>query len=338
MNILENVSLKEYNTFGIDVNATLFASVKNQLELQSVLKDPRFKDPLLIGGGSNVLFVNTVTQPVIHIDIKGIQVIDEDEDTIIISAGAGVKWHQLVMWTLENNYGGIENLALIPGNTGTAPIQNIGAYGVELKDVFYNLVAVSLEDFSTHIFNEKDCEFGYRDSRFKNDWANQYAITSVRLILSKSNYAVDTSYGDIEKSLIQKGIATPTIREVAETVMEIRKKKLPDPKDLGNSGSFFKNPVVPKALVNQLLKKHPDMPYYDFSESFFKVPAGWLIEKSGLKGVRHGNVGMHEKQALVLVNYGQASGAELWEFAQKVQQTVSEKFGIELDPEVNIIQ
>lgn len=338
MTVLENVSLKEFNTFGLDAKASLFTSVNNQLELQKALKDPRFKNPFLIGGGSNLLFVNSISHPVIHINIGGIQIIDENDDSVIVSVGAGVKWHDLVMWALKNNYAGIENLALIPGNTGTAPIQNIGAYGAELKDVFYNLIAVSLEDYSTHIFDENDCEFGYRDSKFKNEWMHQYAITTVRLLLQKNNHFVNTQYGDIEKILAQKNISNPSISDVAEAVMEIRKNKLPDPKVLGNSGSFFKNPIVSKEKIDALLQEHSNLPHYEFSNEFYKIPAGWLIEKSGLKGHREGNVGMHAQQALVLVNYGNATGKELWEFAQKVQYTVQHKFDITLDPEVNIIE
>ncbi|MDG2314966.1 MAG: UDP-N-acetylmuramate dehydrogenase [Flavobacteriaceae bacterium] len=338
MTVLENVSLKEFNTFGVDAKASLFASVKNQLELQEVLKDPRFKNPFLIGGGSNLLFVNSISRPVIHINIGGIKIIDENDDSVIVSAGAGIKWHDLVLWALKNNYGGIENLALIPGNTGTAPIQNIGAYGVELKDVFYNLIAVSIDDCSTHIFDENDCEFGYRDSKFKNEWSHQYVITSVRLMLQKNNHFINTQYGAIEKTLIKKNISNPSIQDVADAVIEIRNNKLPNPKELGNSGSFLKNPIVSKEKTDKLLLEHPNLPHYEFTGNFYKISAGWLIEKSGLKGLREGNVGMHAQQALVLVNYGNATGKELWKFAQKVQQTVAQKFGITLDPEVNIIE
>jgi len=254
MIVQENVSLKPFNTFGVDATATLFVSVSDQEELQEILLDPRFNDPLFIGGGSNMLLVSPITKPVIHLNIQGIQIIKETKDTVLISVGAGVTWHKLVLWSLEKNYGGIENLALIPGNTGTAPIQNIGAYGVEIKDVFHSLTAVSLKDRSTHIFSKEDCEFGYRDSKFKNEWAGKYVITTVRLVLHKTHYQINTSYGDINKELARKNINTPSIKDVAEAVICIRNRKLPDPKVLGNSGSFFKNPIVTKTLSERLVK------------------------------------------------------------------------------------
>lgn len=337
MEVKKNQSLTTYNTLGVKATTPLFVEVTSSLDLQKILKDERFKDAIILGGGSNMLLLNDISKPVLKISIPGIKIIEENEEIAIISAGAGVVWHDLVMWCTANNLGGIENLSLIPGLVGAAPIQNIGAYGVELSDVFYNAIGIGREKGDSKIFEAKDCAFGYRDSIFKNELKDAYVITTVRLVLSKKNHLLNLAYGDIEKTLDELGVSTPTIEDVARAVTLIRRSKLPDPSELGNAGSFFKNPVIASAKLHAFQEKFPDLPSYPINESFVKIPAGWLIEKAGFKGVKKGNVGMHSKQALVLVNYGGATGTELWEYAQQVMKGVFETFGVELEPEVNLI-
>lgn len=337
MEAKKQVSLTQYNTFGVSVNTPLFAEVRSSLELQEVLKDPRFEDALILGGGSNVLLLQDLSRPVIKISIPGIRIMEETEQTAIVSAGAGVVWHDLVMWCIANNLGGIENLSLIPGLVGAAPIQNIGAYGVELSDVFHNAIGIGRKTGDSKIFEAEDCEFGYRDSIFKNELKDEYVITTLRLSLTKTNHQLHLEYGGITQTLDEMGVTNPTIDDVAKAVIRIRSSKLPDPTKLGNAGSFFKNPVVLKDKAAQIAELYPDMPSYSIDNQFTKIPAGWLIEKAGFKGKIFGNVGMHKNQALVLVNYGAATGAELWEHAQRVMDAVLSTFDIELEPEVNLI-
>jgi UDP-N-acetylmuramate dehydrogenase len=307
------------------------------LELQEILKDPRFEDALILGGGSNVLFLQDLSRPVIKISIPGIRIMEETEQTAVVSAGAGVVWHDLVMWCIVNNLGGIENLSLIPGLVGAAPIQNIGAYGVELSDVFYNAIGIGRKTGDSKIFEAEDCEFGYRDSVFKNELKEKYVITTLRLSLTKTNHKLHLEYGGIKETLVKMGITKPTIDDVAKAVIRIRSSKLPNPTKLGNAGSFFKNPIVLKDKAARLSEIYPDMPAYSMDNQFTKIPAGWLIEQAGFRGEIFGNVGMHKNQALVLVNYGSATGAELWEHAQRVMDTVLSIFDIDLEPEVNLI-
>ncbi|UII80563.1 UDP-N-acetylmuramate dehydrogenase [Flagellimonas sp. CMM7] len=338
MNIQENISLKSYNTFGIDVKARFFIEINGLAQLQKVLELEAYPKKFIISGGSNMLLTKDIDALVMHINLKGITVVEEDEDEVVVKAMAGENWHELVLWSLDNGYGGLENLSLIPGNTGTAPIQNIGAYGVELKDVFVSCSAMEIESGNLIAFDAKDCEFGYRDSIFKNDAKDKYIITSVNLKLTKKNHDLNTGYGAIEGELKQKGIVYPTIQDVSNAVIAIRQSKLPDPKELGNSGSFFKNPVISKKNLEKLKKVHPNIPSYSMDKDQFKVPAGWLIEQCGFKGKRYGDAGVHEKQALVLVNYGNATGGEILELAQLIHQEVDSKFKIRIHPEVNIIK
>ena len=335
MKIQENISLKKYNTFGIAVNAKRFISVTSVYELQQLLKVE--KDIFLLSGGSNMLLTKEVDQLVVHIDIKGISIDNEDENAVYLTINAGEDWHEFILWCISNNYGGLENLSLIPGNVGTCPIQNIGAYGVEVKDTITKVEGLVLETRKLVSFSNEDCKFGYRNSIFKNSHKAKIIITSVGFKLTKRNHKLNTSYGAIETELSSKNILKPSLKNISDAVIKIRKSKLPDPKEIGNSGSFFKNPVISKKQFLELQKAHANMPNYMVSENEIKVPAGWLVEQSGFKGKRFGDAGVHEKQALVLVNYGNASGQDILKLAKKIQKTVVTKFGISLEIEVNII-
>ncbi|APZ46834.1 UDP-N-acetylenolpyruvoylglucosamine reductase [Polaribacter reichenbachii] len=336
MKIQHNISLKNYNTFGIDVTAKRFISVDSVYQLQQLLKTE--KDIFLISGGSNMLLTKDIEKLVIHIDINGISIDNEDDNNAYITVNAGENWHEFVLWCVGQNYGGIENLSLIPGNVGTCPIQNIGAYGVEVKDTITKVEALEIETQKLVSFANDECNFGYRNSIFKNEVKGKYIITSVSFKLTKNEHQLNTSYGAIETELASKKIEKPSLKNISDAVIAIRKSKLPDPKEIGNSGSFFKNPVIDKSAFLELQKKYPKIPSYTISENEIKVPAGWLIEKAGFKGKRFGNFGVHEKQALVLVNYGNASGKEIYQLAKKIQQTILEQFKISLEIEVNIIK
>jgi len=256
---------------------------------------------------------------------------------VLLEVAGGENWHEFVIYAIDNDLGGVENLSLIPGNVGTSPIQNIGAYGVELKDVFYQCKAVHKNTLEEHVFTLQDCAFGYRDSVFKNELKNQYVITSVVFRLTKKDHKLNTDYGAIFDTLKAKGITTPTLKNISEAVIEIRQSKLPDPKKIGNSGSFFKNPIITQNRFAELRKEHVEIPFYPLENDMVKVPAGWLIEQSGFKGKRYGDAGVHNRQALVLVNHGNATGKEVWDVAMRVQNGVEEKFGIKIMPEVNVI-
>lgn len=337
MKIQQNISLKSYNTFGIEALARYFVEITTVQDLREVLQKENYPDKIVLSGGSNVLITNDLNALVIHINIKGITMLSEDDNSVVLKVMAGENWHDLVIWTIDHDYGGLENLSLIPGNVGTSPIQNIGAYGVELKDSFVSCEAmdVSTQQFIT--FSKSDCKFGYRDSIFKNIAKGKYIITSVNLKLNKPPHRPNTSYGAIESELKGKNIEHPTIRDVSDAVIAIRRRKLPDPIKLGNSGSFFKNPVIAKDKFAAFLNNNPEAPFYQISESSYKIPAGWLIEQCGFKGKRFGDAGVHKHQALVLVNYGGASGQDLLELAKKIQEAVLERFNISIIPEVNII-
>jgi UDP-N-acetylmuramate dehydrogenase len=274
---------------------------------------------------------------VIHIDLKGKEVLSETEDSIIVRGMAGENWHEFVIWTLENNFGGLENMSLIPGNVGTTPVQNIGAYGKEIKDNFVSCVAFNRHTLELITFSNTDCEFGYRESIFKNKVKDQYIIISVDFCLQKAPHQIHTAYGDIQAELAKNNCTNPTIQDVSKAVIAIRQSKLPDPKELGNSGSFFKNLVVLKTDFAPIHAKFPEMKFFEVSPTEVKVPAGWLIEQCGFKGKRFGDAGIHKNQALVLVNYGQATGKEIAELAQRIQAKVFETFGIRIEAEVNII-
>ena len=336
MQTFSDFSLKSHNSFGIDVIARRFIEVDDVDELKEVLKNSYAAELFILGGGSNMLLTKDIEKTVVHIALTGIKIVDENEDEVYIKAMAGENWHQFVLFCIEKGFGGLENLSLIPGNVGTAPIQNIGAYGVEIKDTFFECTALNVQTLQLRKFSREDCEFGYRDSVFKNSEKGKYIITDVTFKLKKENHLLNTSYGSIDKYLEEHNIANPGIKDVSNAVIAIRQSKLPDPKKLGNSGSFFKNPIVPKALLEDLRKEHPEIPAYEVNDLEVKIPAGWLIEQAGLKGYRKGDAGVHEKQALVLVNYGDASGQDILDLASKVQHEVQQKFGIEIHPEVNI--
>lgn len=337
MEILNNFSLKNHNTFGIDVAAKRFVSITSVEELQELLVHHKNENLFLLGGGSNMLLTQDVKSLVVHLNLRGITIEKETDDVVWVAGMAGENWHEFVLWTLKNDFGGLENLSLIPGNVGTTPVQNIGAYGVEIKDTMVYCEAVALNTGALVKFSNEACKFGYRDSIFKQEAKNKYAIVKVVFELSKRNHKRNTSYGAIESALESKGITQPSIQDVSDAVISIRSEKLPDPKVLGNSGSFFKNPVIPKTQYQDLLKNFPAMPHYIVNETLVKVPAGWLIEQAGFKGKKIGHAGIHEKQALVLVNYGGATGAEIWALAQHIQQTVFEKYNIFIEAEVNVI-
>ncbi|GMN11904.1 UDP-N-acetylmuramate dehydrogenase [Croceitalea sp. MTPC9] len=338
MNIQENISLKDYNTFGIAVNASFFAEINSLLQLQKALQLSAYPEKFVISGGSNMLLTKDIEALVLHINLKGITVFEEEEESVVLKVMAGENWHELVLWTLDHDYGGLENLSLIPGNTGTAPIQNIGAYGVELKDVFVSCEAMHIKTQELKEFTKEECKFGYRNSIFKNEVKGEYIITSVKLRLTKDNHKLQTFYGAIEEELKNNNIVYPTIKDISNAVIAIRKSKLPDPKEIGNSGSFFKNPVVSKKALETFKKKNPDAPFYEVDSKNFKIPAGWLIEQCGFKGKRFGDAGVHEKQALVLVNYGDATGEQILDLAYEIKKAVLDKFKISIVPEVNIIK
>lgn len=338
MHIQQDFSLKRYNTFGIDAKAKFFVQVKTVQELRAILLSKEFTTKFILGGGSNMLLLTDVDALVIHIAIKGITVISEDEHHAIVKVMAGENWHEMVLWTIARNYGGLENMSLIPGNTGTAPVQNIGAYGVELKDNFVSCEALEKATDTLKTFTKEDCKFGYRESFFKNDGKDQYIITSVTFKLTKTRHKLNTSYGSIEEELKKNGIKIPSIKDISNAVIAIRNSKLPNPKEIGNSGSFFKNPLVDQDTFQQFSKANPTAPFYKISESEYKIPAGWLIEQCGFKGKRFGDAGVHSKQALVLVNYGNATGAEIMDLATNIITEVEKKFNIRITPEVNLIK
>ena len=338
MKVLENYSLKTLNTFGLDIKTRWFAEINSVESLQALLKDQRFQSipKMILGGGSNILFKDDFDGLIIHNRIDFVKIISEDENYIFISAGAGMTWHSFVLYTIDHNYPGLENLSLIPGCVGAAPIQNIGAYGVEIKNTFHQLNALNMTDGSLRTFTAEDCRFGYRDSIFKQEERNRYVIVDVTFRLTK-NASLNTTYGTIEEQLKIMNISHPTIRDISNAVIAIRKSKLPDPEIIGNAGSFFKNPKVPIHIYNKLKENFPAIVGYPSSSGNYKLAAGWLIEQCGWKGKRIANTGMHEKQALVLINYGGATGKELIAHAELVQKSVLEKFGVDLEMEVNII-
>lgn len=330
----ENISLKALHTFGLEVEATQYTIVENEGDFQQLLPLPATH--LILGGGSNMLFTKDFDGLVIHNKIKGIEVIEENDEKVLIRVGGGEVWHNLVLWSIEEDYAGLENLSLIPGSVGAAPIQNIGAYGVELKDVFDRLEAINLTTGIVETLFFEDCAFGYRDSIFKKAAKGNYFITRVWLSLSKKA-SFNISYGAIQAVL--KELDTPiSIRAISNAVIQIRTQKLPDPKKIGNSGSFFKNPIVDNTIIATLQEKYSNIPVYPVDSTKSKLAAGWLIDQLGWKGYRKGDAGVHKQQALVLVNYGTAKGIEIWELAQEIQASVFQKFGISLEPEVNILR
>jgi UDP-N-acetylmuramate dehydrogenase len=335
--IKNNVSLKKYNTFGIDVNASSFAELEHIDNIHEALEASKGNPFLILGGGSNVLFTKDYEGFVFINQILGKGILSETEDEIIVWAHSGENWHDFVLWTIQNGAFGLENLSLIPGSVGAAPMQNIGAYGTEIKDWCLKIEAIDCKTKELVIFNHLDCHFGYRESVFKNVFKNKYVITKVFFKLHKSSkWTPNTNYGDIQKVLLDQGIENPNPKEISNAVIQIRSSKLPNPKDLGNAGSFFKNPVIDINLFETLKSKFPQIPNYP-DKNGVKVPAGWLIEFCGFKGMKSGNTGSHEKQALVIVNYSNATGREIFEYSQKIIDIVKDTFAIDLEREVNII-
>ncbi|GAB3203274.1 UDP-N-acetylmuramate dehydrogenase [Pontibacter aydingkolensis] len=338
MKLQSDYSLKAYNTFGIDIKAKLFVQFSTVQELQEVLQMPELQqeEKLVLGGGSNVLFTKDFDGVVMRNEIKGIEVLRHDNEHVYVKAGSGEVWHDFVLYTLEHNLGGLENLSLIPGSVGAAPLQNIGAYGVELKDVFHELEAVELATGEIHTFDNDTCQFGYRESVFKNKLKGRYVVTAVTFKLNKE-HRLNTSYGAIQTTLQEMQVQQPTIQDISAAVCHIRSTKLPNPKEIGNAGSFFKNPEIPLKQFENLKAQFPGIPSYPVSDTTVKVPAGWLIEQCGWKGKVIDNYGVHKNQALVLVNYGGAKGEQVRQLAFDIIDSVEDKFGIRLHPEVNIL-
>ncbi len=337
--VREQVDLKPFNTLGLSSQAALMVEILNAGQLKSLFEKGFFEQQVFVlGGGSNILLKNNLDQPVVKISIPGIEVLDEDGEHVWVKIGAGVNWHQVVRWAVDHNYGGIENLALIPGTAGAAPLQNIGAYGVELKDVFDSLQAFLPGKGEFRIFGAEECQFGYRDSIFKRELKGKAIITDITLRLSKPPHKIEDSYYAIQKFFNEHKIRNADISDIFNAVVEIRTSKLPDPNSIGNAGSFFKNPIIGTKPFEALKNDYPDVPSFAANDGRVKVPAGWLIEKAGWKGKRIGNVGTYQNQALVIVNHGNATGEEIFAHAMKIRESVKRMFGIELVPEVNIIE
>ncbi|MES2513493.1 MAG: UDP-N-acetylmuramate dehydrogenase [Bacteroidota bacterium] len=338
MTISSNVSLKPYNTFGINADAKYFTSAQSPEEIKEILNSKAYKshEHLILGGGSNLLITKNFGGLVIKNDLKGIEVVKETTDSVFVKCAAGEVWHDFVMFCISKNYGGLENLSLIPGCTGASPMQNIGAYGVEIKDTFYQLEAIHTETGELKTFTKTECEFGYRESVFKRKLKNQFIITSVTFQLSKQP-AFHVEYGAIKQELDAMHISDLSIKAISQAVINIRSSKLPNPKEIGNAGSFFKNPEVSSDTYERLKEEFTNLMAYPLENGHYKLAAGWLIEQSGLKGYRQGDAGVHKLQALVLVNYGQATGNEIYDLSTLVLQTVKAKFGVDLEREVNII-
>lgn len=337
MSILQNISLKTLNTFGIDVQAKYFSSFSSAEELQELLSNNKLKteNKLILGGGSNILFTKNFDGIVLKNELRGIELIKEDQLHYYVKVAAGENWHAFVMHCIENNFAGIENLSLIPGNAGAAPMQNIGAYGVEIKDVFQQLEAFSIAENKVVQFGLNDCAFGYRESIFKTKLKNKFVIVNITFRLNKKP-VFNTSYGAIEKELENMHVQQLSIKAIAQAVINIRTSKLPDPKKIGNAGSFFKNPTIPLQQFNQLKQTFPNIVGYTVNDSNIKLAAGWLIEQCGWKGYRKGDAGCNPLQALVLVNYGNANGSEIYALSQNIIESVQQKFNVVLEREVNI--
>ncbi|MCC6599744.1 MAG: UDP-N-acetylmuramate dehydrogenase [Crocinitomicaceae bacterium] len=336
--IEENILLRTFNTFGINANAKWFTRFNSEETLMELLHHPSvlYERKLILGGGSNILLTGNFDGIVLKNELKGVWLIGEENDYYYVKAAAGENWHSFVMTCIGNNWSGIENLSLIPGSVGASPMQNIGAYGVEIKDVFESLEAYHIHEKRKKIFSFTECMFGYRESIFKRKEKGNWVITSVTFRLRK-NPVLHTGYGAIEDELKMMGVKDPDIRSISQAVINIRSSKLPDPLKIGNAGSFFKNPIILKSHYEQLKSSYPEIPSYAVSDSEYKLPAGWLIEKAGWKGKRQGRCGVHDRQALVLVNYGNATGTEIFDLSSAIISDILEKFGIELEREVNII-
>jgi UDP-N-acetylmuramate dehydrogenase len=336
MQVLQSYPLKKHNSFGIDILANSFATFSDTHQLLDLLKKPGHDELLILGGGSNLLFTRNFDGLVLKNEIKGIRKIKEDEANVYITAGAGENWHQFVMYCIDNQYAGLENLSLIPGNVGASPMQNIGAYGVEIKDVFHELEALHIQDRQVVRFGLHDCRFGYRESVFKHIYKGQFVILNVTFKLRKHPH-LNVSYGALQQELERMGITELNIRCISDAVINIRRSKLPDPAEIGNAGSFFKNPEITVEKFNELKEQYPAIVGFPVDDGRVKLAAGWLIEQCGWKGFRRGDAGCHAKQALVLVNYGNATGSEIYQLSEEILQSVKEKFGVVLEREVNVV-
>ncbi len=334
MKIQQNVNLKNYNTFGVSVLAKQFVEVQTPKELKKILA--HHKNIFILNGGSNMLLTKDIEKLVVKLNITGKQVVKETNEHVFVKVNTSENWHNFVLWCVDKNYGGIENLSLIPGNVGASPIQNIGAYGVEVKDVITTVNCLDIEKLTKKVFKTDACNFGYRNSIFKKEEKGKYIITSVVFKLTKQNHTIHSDYGAIKTQLEAKKIKKPSIKDISDIVIAIRSEKLPNPKELGNSGSFFKNPIVSKTVFTKIQKDNKELPFYEIDSDNYKIPAGWLIEQCEFKGKKNGDAGVHEKQALVLVNYGNATGVEILNLADKIKKEVTTKFGITLETEVNI--
>src|SRR5690554_548793 len=332
----ENINITPFTTFGVEVSSRYFATFSSIEELRKLLAEVKDQQLLVLGGGSNMLFRKDYEGITIKNEITGISVIEENEESVLLKVGAGEVWHNFVLYSIEHNLGGIENLSLIPGSVGASPMQNIGAYGVEIKDVFDSLEAIEIATGELHTFSHQDCQFGYRESVFKKELKGKYIIVSVSYKLSKQP-KLNTSYGAINSELAKKGITQPSIKDVSDVVIAIRQSKLPDPKEIGNAGSFFKNPVIPKSHYIALQKTYENIPSYPVSKDTVKVPAGWLIDNAGWKGKTIGEYGVHKNQALVLVNYGKANGNDIFQLSEDIIADIYKRYQIKLEREVNII-
>lgn len=335
MRILQNISLKPFNTFGIDVPAEFYTTLTDEAQIPQLSEDKNLpQQKRILGGGSNILLTKPVSGLLVHNRLRGISVIEENEEHVWLEVKAGEVWHDLVMYSIAQNLGGLENLSLIPGCVGASPMQNIGAYGVEVKESIESVTAWHWDEQQFITLHNSECKFGYRESIFKHELKDKTLITSVTFRLNKV-HCINTEYGAIQQQLEAMGVSEPSIKSVSEAVIAIRSSKLPNPKQLGNAGSFFKNPTINLQQFRELQEHYPGIPSYAVGTEWMKVPAGWLIEQAGWKGYREGEVGVHQNQALVLVNYGQGTGSDVWKLSEKIRQSVEEKFGVRLEREVN---
>ena len=339
MTILENVDLQSLNTFGLKVSTSRFVTITSIEDAKALFLSPLFRTNkhLILGGGSNMLFTKDFDGLVVKVELNGIEILNESEDAVTLKVGAGENWHQFVLYCVERNWGGVENLSLIPGTVGAAPIQNIGAYGVEIKKIITSVEAIEIDTGKVKTYSNSECNFGYRDSIFKQSEKDKYLISSITLRLTKRNHEFNTSYGAIEEILTQQGISHPTVKSISDAVIQIRRSKLPDPQVVGNAGSFFKNPTIDNKLYESIKKDYPSFPSYPSADGMVKIPAAWLIEQCGWKGKTFDHIGVHKNQALVLVNYGGGEGKKIWQLALDIKASVQQKFNIALQPEVNVI-
>ena len=333
MKINKEASLKKFNTFNVSETANFIYEVEEISELKGILSESKGKI-LILGGGSNILFTKRFEGIIINIKNKGIKVISENKDSILVEVCAGENWNDFVIWAVENNYGGIENLSLIPGNVGAAPIQNIGAYGVELKDIFYSCSGIELDSLKEFEMNKSECKFSYRNSIFKNELKDKVVITSIKLNLTKDNHHFNIAYKDLKENLSNSELS---LKVISDEVIKIRQSKLPDHKSVGNCGSFFKNPIVSLSKLKKIKAVYPNLPSFKIDSNNYKIPAAWLIEKSGFKERGNKNVGVYENQPLVIINHGSATGKEILDFANEIKETIYINFNIQLEEEVLII-